>query len=149
MMKISNVTHGSINHRNNTMLITVASSDHPYGLFQFENQQISVKESQGLVTLKVIRSYGTFDVIRVNYQILMSQSGKGKAEFKDISDRDGYVDFSEGESSKVINIAVVDDDMPEGDEEFAVNITSVLILKPSTGIHIVTMFFICSCVKSY
>ena len=29
--------------------------------------------------------------------------------------------------------AVVDDDVPEGDEEFAVNITSVIILKPTTG----------------
>ena len=36
-------------------------------------------------------------------------------------------------SSYFILSAVVDDDVPEGDEEFAVNITSVIILKPTTG----------------
>ena len=61
------------------------------------------------MTLKVVRSFGTFDVIRVNYRILMGSSKEGSkvghAEHADISDRDGYVDFSEGESEKMINIA--------------------------------------------
>ena len=45
-MKISNVTSGSINTQNNTMIIQVPANDHPYGLFQFQHKQLSVRENQ-------------------------------------------------------------------------------------------------------
>ena len=63
-MKISNVTHGSINVKNRTMTIEVPANDHPYGLFQFQNKQLSVRESQVLKNVLCIKpgsiSEGTF-----------------------------------------------------------------------------------------
>ena len=123
------------------MVISILPSDHPYGLFNFQNEIVSGNEQNKIVSLKVIRSLGKFGTVRIDYQIVLPLVGRGKASSMDISEGDGFVEFSDGEVETTVNITIVDDITPEEDEAFAVNLTTAKILQPISGI--LFCYFIC------
>uniref|UniRef100_A0A8C7IVD8 Adhesion G-protein coupled receptor V1 n=1 Tax=Oncorhynchus kisutch TaxID=8019 RepID=A0A8C7IVD8_ONCKI len=104
--------------------VTMAASDLPYGLFSFH---------QGLVgvNVTVVRSMGTFGSVWVTYQTASSVAASGV----DFTEASGRLLFSPGQTTCGVTLSIHDDDLPEGPEEFYLNIVTVELLNDSVMEH--------------
>uniref|UniRef100_A0A673Z153 Adhesion G-protein coupled receptor V1 n=1 Tax=Salmo trutta TaxID=8032 RepID=A0A673Z153_SALTR len=104
--------------------VTMAASDLPYGLFSFP---------QGLVgvNVTVVRSMGTFGSVWVTYQTASSVAVSGV----DFTEASGRLLFSPGQTTRGVTLSIHDDDLPEGPEEFYLNIITVELLNDSVMEH--------------
>ncbi|XP_066912895.1 adhesion G-protein coupled receptor V1-like isoform X2 [Clytia hemisphaerica] len=132
-MELVNVTGGYINQTHNQLDVVVQASDHPYGLFTFEENSIRIEEEVGTVVLTIERKMGRVGQVRVNYQTFVPTDVDDTAsENLDFVAFSSHVDFDENEVTKQITVSVIDDNIPEIDEIFGVNITQIQILQPLT-----------------
>lgn len=127
--------------------ITIVASDHPYGIFQFNQSIVPVSESNRNVTLVINRERGVLGAVRVYYKTMNSGEILGNVRQKAIAGQDfvasnGYVDFSEGQSNSSFVIEILDDVMPEDEETLLVNLTRVEIVKHSPVIPGLILFYI-------
>jgi len=72
----------------------------------------------------IVRSMGLFGSVWVSYHT----EGRTAISGQDFGQSSGRLLFRPGESSKVITLTILDDDLPEGPEEFLLNITLVELL---------------------
>ncbi|XP_070543508.1 adhesion G-protein coupled receptor V1-like isoform X2 [Ptychodera flava] len=111
----------------NEALITVAASDNPHGIFQFEVQQVTVSEDERQVNLNIVRTGGLIGRVQVSYSTASGSALAGQ----DFSSSSRSVVFNDGVRLQVITIVVLEDNEPEGPENFFVNITSLTLLSHS------------------
>ncbi|XP_055742122.1 adhesion G-protein coupled receptor V1 isoform X1 [Salvelinus fontinalis] len=108
--------------------VTMAASDLPYGLFSFPQGLAGASEEEGKVNVTVVRSMGTFGSVWVTYQTAGSVAVSG-VDFTEVS---GRLLFSPGQTTRGVTLSIHDDDLPEGPEEFYLNIITVELLNDST-----------------
>uniref|UniRef100_A0A8C0PTH9 Adhesion G protein-coupled receptor V1 n=1 Tax=Canis lupus familiaris TaxID=9615 RepID=A0A8C0PTH9_CANLF len=115
---------GLLSESSSTANITVAASDFPYGQFSFTQEQLRVSEETQRVNITVIRSGGSFGPVRLWYETV---SGTAEAGL-DFIPAAGQLLFEAREMAKSVHIAILDDGLPEGPEEFSLVIKKVELL---------------------
>ncbi|XP_037657723.1 adhesion G-protein coupled receptor V1 [Choloepus didactylus] len=112
---------GIMSDSSRTANITMAASDFPYGQFAFSHEQLQVSEEAQRVNLTVIRSGGYFGHVRLHYETVSGTAEAG-LDFTPVA---GELLFEPREMAKSVHIEILDDDLPEGFEEFSLAITEV------------------------
>ncbi|XP_019908355.3 adhesion G-protein coupled receptor V1 isoform X2 [Esox lucius] len=107
--------------------ITVAASDFPYGLFSFPQGLVRASEEEGKVSVTVVRSRGTLGSVWVSYQTVGGAAVSGL----DFTRASGRLLFGPGQIARNVTLSIHDDDLPEGPEEFYLNVTAVELLNDS------------------
>lgn len=74
--------------------------------------------------MTIVRSLGLFGSVWVSFHT----EGRAAISGQDFGQSSGRLLFRPGESSRVITLIILDDDLPEGPEEFFLNITLVELL---------------------
>jgi len=95
----------------------------PAGTLQFSGASFNVSENINSVNVTVTRTGGSFGTITIDYATYDSSATAGNDYLAAI----GTLTFTDGESSKVITLTILDDTVYEGDENFG------LILGNITG----------------
>jgi hypothetical protein len=94
------------------------------GALQFSAATYNVIEGAGNAVINVTRTGGAVGAVSVNYTT-SDGSGNFKATApKDYKATTGTLNFADGETSKPINIPIVDEDAVEMDENFLVTLSS-------------------------
>ncbi|XP_058280172.1 adhesion G-protein coupled receptor V1 [Hirundo rustica] len=124
-------------------VLTVEASDEPHGVLNFASPSrvVLVPEENKTIQLFINREFGSLGAINVTYAtvpalVSVSNQTEGTlaepgADYVAVSDS---VILEEGETSAAINVTILEDDVPEVQEFFLVNLTSVeLIMNHSTS----------------
>ncbi|TQV89522.1 Calx-beta domain-containing protein [Aliikangiella coralliicola] len=93
----------------------------PAGEIGFEQVAKSVNENDTNVTLNVIRTGGSFGELGVSYNTTDASAIAG-TDYVALS---GNLTFADGETSQSISITLVNDDVYESDEQFAVQLSNL------------------------
>ncbi|KAM6965415.1 adhesion G-protein coupled receptor V1 [Aplochiton taeniatus] len=101
--------------------VTMAASDLPHGLFSFSQGQLRASEEMGMVNVTVVRSVASLGSVWVTYESVGSTAVSGV----DFSPAYGRLLFTPGQTAREVSLRIRDDDLPEGPEEFYLNITAV------------------------
>ncbi|WP_236628528.1 Calx-beta domain-containing protein [Paenibacillus mucilaginosus] len=115
---------GETSIESGTAEVTIADND-PYvpdqpGEFQLESAAYTVDEGSGTAPIRVLRHGGADGEVAVDYVI---ESGTA-AEGADFGGTGGQLYFGDGETEKWIEAPVYEDAVHEGNEQFAVLLTS-------------------------
>ncbi|KAI4876542.1 hypothetical protein NFI96_002228 [Prochilodus magdalenae] len=108
-------------------IITMAASDLPYGTFSFFQPSLSASEEDRSVNITVVRSMGLLGSVWVSYHT----EGRSAVSGLDFEQSSGRLLFGPGDTFRVITLKILDDLLPEGPEEFYLNITQVQLLNDS------------------
>ncbi|MBZ3889709.1 G-protein coupled receptor 98, partial [Sciurus carolinensis] len=120
--ELTGVSEGGVLSDSRSMAnITVVASDSPYGRFSFSQEQLRVSEETQGVNVTVIRSGGYFGLVKLWYQTVSGTADAGS----DFISASGELLFEAGEMVKSLHVEILDDDHPEGPEEFSVAILKV------------------------
>ncbi|XP_008578647.1 PREDICTED: G-protein coupled receptor 98, partial [Galeopterus variegatus] len=112
---------GKLSESSSTANITVVASDSPYGRFAFTHEQLRVSEEAQKVNITIIRSGGYFGLVRLFYKTVSGTAAAGL----DFVPAAGELLFAARELVKSLHVEILDDDHPEGPEEFSLAITKV------------------------
>ncbi|KFP45759.1 G-protein coupled receptor 98, partial [Chlamydotis macqueenii] len=124
-------------------VLTIEASDEPHGVLNFASPSrvVLIPEENKTVHLFINREFGSLGAINITYAtvpglLTLSNQTEGTlaepgADYVAVSDS---LILEEGETSAAINITILEDDVPEVQEFFLVNLTSVeLIMNHSTS----------------
>ncbi|XP_038661208.1 adhesion G-protein coupled receptor V1 isoform X3 [Scyliorhinus canicula] len=125
-LKINAANGGArISHKNATASLRIQKSDNANGLFGFTGTCIPQTSDEGsTISCVVERTRGTLDFVYVNYSI--SQIEVDSSNISDLVNLNGIITFYPSQSSEVLNVHVVDDDLPELAEHFIVSLVSAI-----------------------
>ncbi|KAM5328541.1 adhesion G-protein coupled receptor V1 [Glossophaga mutica] len=115
---------GVLSEASSTANVTVVASDLPYGQFTFSHERLQVSEEVQWVNITVTRLGGSLRPVRLWYETV-SGSAKAGADFIPAP---GVLLFEAHEMAKSVQIEILDDDLPEGPEEFSLVLTKVELL---------------------
>ncbi|XP_077792347.1 adhesion G-protein coupled receptor V1 isoform X2 [Podarcis muralis] len=115
---------GIINESASTANITMAASDFPYGKFAFSQELLQTSEEEKWANITVVRSHGYYGQIRLWYQAMNGTAVEGM----DFTLMFREVTFEPKETMKTIYAEIHDDELPEGPEEFSIEMTKVELL---------------------
>ncbi|XP_014663002.1 PREDICTED: G-protein coupled receptor 98-like [Priapulus caudatus] len=144
----TNMSGASIDPRGSYSTVTVEANDFPYGLLQFmagnasrvvgglivpatESQQIRTTEEIATLPITIERAQGLLGEISVEWRTVDGtavSSGKVPPDFQRSS---SSAVFQPGVQYRTINITILDNDLPEGEKEFQVE-----LLNPTGGAQI-------------
>nr|XP_029492889.1 adhesion G-protein coupled receptor V1-like [Oncorhynchus nerka] len=128
LLTLTSVTPGAgISPLAQRATVTMAASDLPHGLFSFVQGLVRASEEEGKVNVTVVRSMGRFGSVWVTYQTAGSVAVSGM----DFTSASGRLLFGPGQTTRGVTLSIHDDDLPEGPEEFYLNITTVELLNDS------------------
>ncbi|XP_048257204.1 adhesion G-protein coupled receptor V1-like isoform X2 [Haliotis rufescens] len=108
--------------------VVFVASDYPHGRFEFSQPQlVSVGEDVGTVQIEVRRQDGNVGQVQVSYTSTPDTA---------VSDQDyfpvaGTLRFESGVQTMPIQVTIKPDDLPEGPEQFYLNLTSAQLLSPT------------------
>ncbi|XP_047139693.1 adhesion G-protein coupled receptor V1 isoform X1 [Hydra vulgaris] len=110
--------------------LTIAESDFPNGIVEFANDiPLYVDEGKTLKIL-VIRQFGKIGKLNISYNVITALNNKtiNQASVQsDLHKPNTMLTIPDGEDSGIISIEIVNDNIPELDEEFKVELMSVSI----------------------
>ncbi|XP_006885449.1 PREDICTED: G-protein coupled receptor 98-like [Elephantulus edwardii] len=112
---------GTLSESSRTANITMVASDLPYGRFSFTQEQLRVAEETHQVNITIIRSHGALGPVRLWYETV---SGTAEAGW-DFLPVAGELLFDPLETVKSVQVQILNDDLPEGPEEFSLIVTKV------------------------
>ncbi|XP_040304705.1 adhesion G-protein coupled receptor V1 isoform X5 [Herpailurus yagouaroundi] len=108
-----------------TVTVTILSNDNAFGIISFNMPfSITVSEPRGRnesVPLTLIREKGTYGMVTVTFEV---EGGPNPPE-EDLSPVKGNITFPPGRATVVYNLTVLDDEVPENDEIFLIQLKSV------------------------
>ncbi|MCP4816212.1 MAG: hypothetical protein GY888_27165, partial [Planctomycetaceae bacterium] len=90
------------------------------GRVEFETPRIEYNESEASYELKVIRSGNAQEPVTVQYKSVSGTANEGE-DFVAVS---GELNFETGGSEAVITVSLLEDELVEGNESFAIELTS-------------------------
>ena len=119
---LSNPTGGATLGSPDTASLTIIENDSlpQPGNLQFGVSSYSVSESGGSVTVTVIRSGGADGVVGVNYTTADGTAVAGD----DYVAASGTLTFADGDTSESFTVAILDDTLDEGDENFVLSLSN-------------------------
>lgn len=88
----------------------------PQGIFQFDTSSIVVDEAAGVARLTVLRTGGAFDTASIGVATAVGNAVAG-TDYESIAVR---LTFAPGETSKTVEIPILDNDAFDGDRAFGV-----------------------------
>jgi hypothetical protein len=127
---LSNPTNGASLGNPTTVPVAIVNDDvppQPQSTVQFSPATATVGEGAGTVTLTVARTGDTSGAGSVGY-FTSDSSASGSLDYNGAS---GTLSFAAGETSKTINVTVLEDTQPEPSETFTVTLSS-----PSNGVTV-------------
>ncbi|XP_017551078.2 adhesion G-protein coupled receptor V1 isoform X2 [Pygocentrus nattereri] len=108
-----------------TARLRVTKSDNANGLFGFTGACIpDISEEGSTVSCVVERTRGALDSVYVNYTVTQLGSPAVVSNGSDFTNATGSILFLPAQRSEVLNLFVLDDDIPEFDEFFQVRLVS-------------------------
>ncbi|XP_035235780.1 adhesion G-protein coupled receptor V1 isoform X2 [Anguilla anguilla] len=125
---LTNVSAGAeISPSGRQATVTMAASDFPYGVFSFTQAVLHVSEEGRTVNVTVQRSSGTFGRVWLYYRTV----GSLAVADSDFAPTVGRLLFEPSVAARGVSVEILDDSVPEGPEEFYLNITQVELLNDS------------------
>ncbi|KAI8777860.1 G-protein coupled receptor 98, partial [Biomphalaria glabrata] len=110
--------------------VVFAASDYPNGLVQFTlPQTVIVSEDQGTVQVSVTRTKGLIGQLQVAYT---TTSGMAVSN-QDFRPAAGVLTFQSGVNTQLVEVYIIPDDIPEGPEDFYINLTSVQLVNDNNN----------------
>ncbi|ETE65236.1 G-protein coupled receptor 98, partial [Ophiophagus hannah] len=132
-----------LDHQGYEAVLTVEASDEPYGILNFasSSRTVLVQEENKTIQLFINREFGSLGVVNVTYTTISEFLGlKNQTEGAYAEPGADYIPISgsiilkEGVTTATINITILEDDIPEMQEYFFINLTSVkLVTYPLTS----------------
>ncbi|KAM4707152.1 adhesion G-protein coupled receptor V1 [Discoglossus pictus] len=120
--QLSKVSEGGIiNESSRVANITMASSDLPYGQFEILQTLVQISEEDKWVNVTVTRSGGTFGEVKLKFH---TSSGLAISSM-DFANTSGVLVFRPNETIHFFSVEIINDNLPEGPEDFFVTITDV------------------------
>ena len=131
-VNLSNATGGALIIIG-SMEVKITEDDYNYGKIRFESYSYSIPEISGGVSVGVERISGYEGEVTVDYSVSLNDAISGV----DFSNVYGTLTWADGISAtKYINVPVLVDYIPEGDETFSLelsNVTNATLGTPSTA----------------
>ncbi|XP_077457045.1 adhesion G-protein coupled receptor V1 [Stigmatopora argus] len=115
----------------------VDTSDEPYGLLTIaqSSQKVTTEEREHTVDIYINREFGHSGSVNVTYEVLKGSledltqvEGVLAIPGQDFLDGTGSVILEEGQTSVAIPVTILEDDIPELQEYFLVNITAAVLI---------------------
>ncbi|KAM6148616.1 adhesion G-protein coupled receptor V1 [Erethizon dorsatum] len=120
--ELTDISEGAeLSTSSHTANITMVASDAPYGRFAFSQEQLQVLEEVQRVNITVARAGGCLGLVRLWFETVGGTADAGV----DFVPAAGQLLFEAGEMAKRLQIEILDDDHPEGPEDFSLAITKV------------------------
>ncbi|XP_033623594.1 adhesion G-protein coupled receptor V1 [Fukomys damarensis] len=128
ILKLVSVNGGAhISEENTTARLVIQKSDNANGLFGFTGGCIPEMAEEGsTISCVVERTRGALDYVHVFYTISQIKSDGINYLVDDFANASGTVTFLPWQRSEVLNIHVLDDDIPELNEYFRVTLVSAV-----------------------
>ncbi|NXG74231.1 GPR98 protein, partial [Baryphthengus martii] len=128
ILKLISVRGGArISQENTTARLRIQKSDNANGLFGFTGACIPETADEGsTISCVVERTRGALDYVYINYIISQVDSTGINYPVTDFSNGSGTVTFLPWQRSEVLNLHVIDDDIPELNEYFRVTLVSAV-----------------------
>uniref|UniRef100_A0A452QT71 Calx-beta domain-containing protein n=1 Tax=Ursus americanus TaxID=9643 RepID=A0A452QT71_URSAM len=124
-------------------VLTVEASDEPHGVLNFalSSRFVLLQEANITIQLFINREFGSLGTINVTYSTVPGMLSLKNQTEGNLAEPDvdfvsvvGFLILEEGETAAAINITILEDDIPELEEYFLVNLTYVdLIMAPLTS----------------
>ncbi len=140
LISSSPFSSASIDQSRDTFTFSIAANDYPYGVLQFSSSATPpvspfvvatsiperlVKESAGVVTVYVERAQGLVGVVSVEY-FTSDASATSLGLSPDYISSAGTLVFQDGVGVASFNVTLLDDDIPELNKNFYINLTNPL-----------------------
>ncbi|XP_064499040.1 adhesion G-protein coupled receptor V1 isoform X4 [Pseudopipra pipra] len=128
ILKLISVCGGArISQENTTARLRIQKSDNANGLFGFTGACIPETASEGsTISCVVERTRGALDYVYINYIISQVDSAGINYSVSDFSNSSGTITFLPWQRSEVLNLHIIDDDIPELNEYFRVTLVSAV-----------------------
>ncbi|XP_068782490.1 adhesion G-protein coupled receptor V1 [Struthio camelus] len=128
ILKLISVRGGArIPQENTTARLRIQKSDNANGLFGFTGACIPETSDEGsTISCVVERTRGALDYVYINYIISQVDSTGITSSVTDFSSSSGTIAFLPWQRSEVLNLHVIDDDIPELTEYFRVTLVSAV-----------------------
>uniref|UniRef100_A0A287D5V5 Adhesion G-protein coupled receptor V1 n=1 Tax=Ictidomys tridecemlineatus TaxID=43179 RepID=A0A287D5V5_ICTTR len=128
ILKLVSVYGGAhISEENTTARLIIQKSDNANGLFGFTGACIpEIAEEGSTISCVVERTRGALDYVHVFYTISQIESNGINYLVDDFANASGTITFLPWQRSEVLNIYVLDDDIPELTEYFRVTLVSAI-----------------------
>ncbi|XP_040899032.1 adhesion G-protein coupled receptor V1 [Toxotes jaculatrix] len=129
--------HAALDVQGSEAVLTVDTSDVPYGLLTIapSSLRVTTEERDRTINIYVNREFGasgavniTYEVIRGSLQDLTQVEGTLADPGQDFISGSGSVILQDGQTSVAIPVTILEDDIPELQEFFLVNITSAVLI---------------------
>ncbi|XP_010086194.1 PREDICTED: G-protein coupled receptor 98-like, partial [Pterocles gutturalis] len=128
ILKLISVRGGArISQENITARLRIQKSDNANGLFGFTGACIPETADEGsTISCVVERTRGALDYVHINYIISQVDSTGVNYSVTDFSNSSGTITFLPWQRSEVLNLHVIDDEIPELNEYFRVTLVSAV-----------------------
>ncbi|CAH6787485.1 Adgrv1 [Phodopus roborovskii] len=128
LLKLVSVYGGAqISAAHTTARLRIQKSDNANGLFGFTGACIpEITEEGATVSCVVERTRGALDYVHVSYTISQIESEGINYLVEDFANASGTITFLPWQRSEVLNLYVLDDDIPELNEYFRVTLVSAV-----------------------
>ncbi|XP_044225055.1 adhesion G-protein coupled receptor V1 isoform X2 [Thunnus albacares] len=129
--------HAVLDVQGREAVLTVDTSDVPYGILSIapSSLRVSTEEQDRTINIYINREFGasgavniTYEVIRGSLQDLSQVEGALADPGQDFVSGTGFVILQDGQTSVAIPVTILEDDIPELQEFFLVNITSAVLI---------------------
>uniref|UniRef100_A0A3P8TGE6 Adhesion G-protein coupled receptor V1 n=1 Tax=Amphiprion percula TaxID=161767 RepID=A0A3P8TGE6_AMPPE len=127
--------HAVLDVQGSEAVLTVDTSDEPHGLLTIDQTSLSTEERDQIINIWVKREFGdsgavniTYEVIRGSMQNLSKIEGALAEPGLDFISGTGSVILQDGQTKVAIPVTILEDDIPELQEFFLVNITSAVLI---------------------
>uniref|UniRef100_UPI0037E7935A adhesion G-protein coupled receptor V1 n=1 Tax=Semicossyphus pulcher TaxID=241346 RepID=UPI0037E7935A len=129
--------HATLDVQGSEAVLSVDTSDEPYGLLTIapSSLRVTTEERDRTINIYVNREFGasgavniTYEVIRGSLQDLSQVEGALADPGQDFISGTGSVILQDGQTSVAIPVTILEDDIPELQEFFLVNITSAVLI---------------------
>ncbi|XP_075895105.1 adhesion G-protein coupled receptor V1 isoform X2 [Nelusetta ayraudi] len=129
--------HAVLDVQGSEAVLTVDRSDEPYGLLAIAPSSVKVttEERDTTINIYINREFGASGAVNVSYEVMrgsLQDLSKIEGELaepgRDFVAGAGSVILQDGQTSAAIPVTVLEDDIPELQEFFLVNITSAVLI---------------------
>ncbi|XP_076586595.1 adhesion G-protein coupled receptor V1 isoform X2 [Chaetodon auriga] len=129
--------HAALDVQGSEAVLTVDTSDEPYGLLTIapSSLRVTTEERDRTISIYVNREFGASGVVNITYEVIkgslqdLSQVEGALADpGKDFISGTGSVILQDGQTSVAIPVTILEDDIPELQEFFLVNVTSAVLI---------------------
>ncbi|KAM9743556.1 adhesion G-protein coupled receptor V1 isoform 2-T3 [Menidia menidia] len=129
--------HAALDVQGTEAVLTVDMSDEPYGLLTIapSSVRVTTEERDQVINIYINREFGASGMVNISYEVIrgsvqnVSEVEGALAEpGQDFIAGTGSVILQDGQTSVAIPVTILEDDIPELQEFFLVNITSAVLI---------------------